>query len=82
MSRQAPWSHITEASGFQRQLRPTPSSAADSLPSNITGLCAWSVLQANRPPPPRPSARRRGTTGHGEKVIRALGNSGRNTQEA
>lgn len=52
MSRQAPWSHITEASGFQRQLRPTPSSAADSLPSNITGLCAWSVLQANRPPTP------------------------------
>ena len=49
MSRQAPWSHITEASGFQRQLRPTPSSAADSLPSSIIGLCAWLVLQANPP---------------------------------
>lgn len=40
-------SHVTEASGFQRQLCPTRSSAADGLPSSITGLWAWSVLQAN-----------------------------------
>lgn len=61
MSRQAPWSHITEASGFQRQLRPTPSSAADSLPSSIIGLCAWLVL--NQPPHDlRPAGEAQGVT--------------------
>ena len=67
---------------FRGSCAPPPAVQRTVFPVTSQAFVPGRSYKPTPPHPPRPSARRRGTTGHCEKVIRALGNSGRNTQEA